>query len=90
MPLAASASPATRARLIHVTFGLLLSGMMSFIVSGIATARALGFAAIAATPADALTTWLGAWVVSWSIAFPVVLVVAPFVRKIVARLYGAS
>lgn len=90
MPLAASASPTTRARLIHITFGLLLSGMMSFIVSGIATLRALGFTVAAAAPGEAVVTWLGAWAVSWSIAFPVVLVVAPLVRKIVARLYGAA
>lgn len=90
MPLAASASPAVRARLIHVTFGLLLSGMMSFIVSGIATLRALGFTVAAADPAQSIVTWLGAWAVSWAIAFPVVLVVAPIVRKIVARLYGSA
>ncbi|KJV10926.1 hypothetical protein VZ95_01750 [Elstera litoralis] len=88
MPLAAS--PAIRARLINVTFGLLLSGMMSFIVSGIATLRALGFAVVFAAPGDFIGGWMGAWVISWAIAFPTVLVVAPLVRKIVARLFGSA
>lgn len=90
MPLAASASAATRSRLIHITFGLLLSGMMSFIVSGIATLRALGVQAVLADPAGFLGGWMGAWAISWAIAFPTVLVVAPVVRKIVARLYGGA
>ncbi|MFY8105286.1 MAG: DUF2798 domain-containing protein [Elstera sp.] len=90
MAFAASASPATRARLAQVTFGLLLSGMMSCVVSGIATARALGLAETFADFGAFFGTWMGAWVVSWAIAFPTVLVVAPFVRKIVARLYGSA
>ena len=61
-------------------FGLILSGLMSLIVSGLSTFRALGlvegFAGL----------WLGNWVVSWAIAFPTVLVVAPLTRRIVARL----
>ena len=88
MPLAASVSPATRTRLINTTFGLLLSGMMSFVVSGIATLRALGFTDVAAAPGAFVGTWMGSWSVSWAIAFPTVLVVAPFVRKIVTRMYG--
>lgn len=63
-----------------VLFGLLLSGLMSLIVSGIATARVLGLAT--EFPMAWLTSWLG----SWAVAFPSVLVVAPFVRRIVARL----
>lgn len=59
-------------------FGLLLSGMMSFIVAGIATVRALGF--VDGVMFNWMTAWLGAWVV----AFPAVLVVAPLVRRIVA------
>jgi hypothetical protein len=64
----------------HLIFGLLLSGMMSFIVSGISTILARGI-----TPGLPLQ-WLGAWVPSWAIAFPAVLVVAPFVRRILHRL----
>lgn len=61
-------------------FGLLLSGFMSFIVSGIATWRVTGVT-------DAFpTTWISSWLSSWLVAFPTVLVVAPVVRRIVDRL----
>ena len=62
-----------------LAFGLLLSGMMSFIVSGLSTALSLGLSA------DFPLFWLRAWLPSWAIAFPAVLVVAPFVRRILAR-----
>lgn len=61
-------------------FGLFLSGMMSFIVSGIATFRAVGFV-------DAfMWKWLTAWIPSWAVAFPAVLVVAPIARRLVSHL----
>lgn len=68
------------ARFAPIVFGLILSGLMSFIVSGIATFRAAG-----ADPAF-LQLWMGAWLTSWVVAFPTVLVVAPFTRRLVARL----
>ncbi len=71
------------ARYAPVLFGFILSGLMSCMVSGIATFRALG-----AVPGFGLE-WLGAWVSSWAVAFPVVLVVAPLTRRIVARLVRA-
>lgn len=66
-------------RFAPLVFGALLSGFMSLIVSGIATARALGL------PPDFLARWLSAWLAAWTVAFPAVLVVAPMVRRIVAR-----
>lgn len=59
-------------------FGLLLSGLMSSIVVGIATIRALGFVD------GVLFNWITAWLGAWVVAFPAVLVVAPLVRRIVA------
>lgn len=68
------------ARFAPVLFGFILSGLMSCMVSGIATLRAVGLT-------DGFgVQWMTSWVVSWGIAFPVVLVVAPITRKIVARL----
>lgn len=67
-------------RYANLVFALLLSGIMSFIVSGLSTFRAAGW-----TP-EAWMLWLGNWVTSWAIAFPIVVVVAPLVRRIVARL----
>ncbi|MEL6921587.1 MAG: DUF2798 domain-containing protein [Pseudomonadota bacterium] len=61
-------------RLEPYAFGLLLSGMMSFIVAGMSTFLALGDIN--------LGSWVTAWLSSWAIAFPAVLVVAPIVRRI--------
>lgn len=68
------------ARFAPVLFGLILSALMSLIVSGIATLRALGL-----DPGFPLA-WLTAWLMSWAVAFPTVLVVAPLTRRLVARL----
>jgi Protein of unknown function (DUF2798) len=68
------------ARFAPVLFGLILSGLMSCVVSGIATARALGL------HDGFMGAWAGSWAVSWAIAFPTVLIMAPFTRKIVGAL----
>jgi len=65
-------------------FGLLLSGMMSLLVSGISTWRAMGLA-----PGFA-ATWAGAWLMAWPIAFPAVLLAAPLARRWVDRLVSAT
>lgn len=68
------------ARFAPVVFGFILSGLMSCIVSGIATFRVLDAGAPFITP------WLTSWMYSWAIAFPTVLVVAPVTRRLVAKL----
>lgn len=72
------------ARFAPVVFGFILSGLMSCIVSAIATFRAL--------PPDAVfvSQWFGSWLSSWAVAFPVVLVVAPFTRRMVAKLVNPA
>jgi hypothetical protein len=67
-------------RFAPALFGLILSGLMSFLVSGIATLRTAGWSA------QFPGLWLTAWLPAWVIAFPVVLVVAPFTRRMVQRL----
>lgn len=62
--------------------GLMLSGMMSLLVSGIATVRTLGI--VPGLPA----AWSSAWLSSWALAFPAVAVLAPLTRRAVARLTG--
>lgn len=61
-------------------FGLILSGLMSLLVSGISMLRAMGlvdgFAA----------AWTTAWLTAWLFAFPSVLLVAPLARAAVTRL----
>lgn len=68
------------ARFAPVLFGLILSGLMSCMVSGIATLRALGLVA------GFFGQWMTSWGFSWAVAFPVVLVVAPVTRRLVAAL----
>ncbi|MEM7642857.1 MAG: DUF2798 domain-containing protein [Pseudomonadota bacterium] len=68
------------ARYAHILFGFILSGLMSCLVSGIATLRVTG--PVASFPMD----WMGAWLFSWAVAFPTVLVVAPIARRLVAQL----
>ncbi len=59
-----------------IVFGGLLSGLMSLIVSGIATWNAIGL--IPTFTAQ----WLESWLFAWAVAFPSVLVVAPIVRRL--------
>ncbi len=61
-------------------FGLILSGLMSLLVSGISTYRAVGFSDSYAG------LWASAWLTAWLVAFPVVLGVAPLARRTVALL----
>ena len=67
-------------RYAPVLFGLVLSGLMSMLVSGISTMRATGLGH------GFLATWLGAWLTAWLVAFPVVLVVVPLARRALDRL----
>ncbi|MBT8409544.1 MAG: DUF2798 domain-containing protein [Alphaproteobacteria bacterium] len=67
-------------RFAPVLFGFILSGLMSLMVSGIATMRALGLVE------RFFATRMGAWAASWAVAFPAVLIVAPLARRLVARL----
>lgn len=61
-------------------FGFVLSALMSFIVSGIATFRNAGLVD------GFFTLWINAWLPSWIIAFPTVLIVAPMARRLVGML----
>ena len=68
------------ARFIPFLFSLITSGLMSCIVCGVATWKALGFVP------DFLAAWMRAWSLAWPIAFAVLLVVGPIVRRVLARL----
>jgi hypothetical protein len=71
------------ARYAPILFGFLLSALMSFLVSGIATFRNFGLLD------GFFGLWISAWLPSWLIAFPVVLVVAPVARRIVGLVVKA-
>lgn len=72
------------ARYGHILFGFLLSGMMSFLVSGLSLFLALGVGE------GFFAQWIAGWLPSWAMAFPVVLVVAPFARRLVGMLTRAD
>jgi hypothetical protein len=61
-------------------FGLILSGLMSLLVSGISMVRATGLVH------GFVGAWTSAWLTAWLFAFPVVLLIAPLARAAVARL----
>jgi len=67
-------------RFAPLLFGFILSGLMSLTVSGIATYRVVGWSP------ELPSHWLGAWLTAWAIAFPIVLVVAPLARRVVATI----
>lgn len=67
-------------KLESYAFGFLLSGMMSFIVSGLSILLTLGDFRML------LSAWPQAWLSSWLVAFPAVLIVAPLVRRIIAKI----
>lgn len=68
------------ARYSHIAFGFFLSGLMSFLVSGISTVLAIGFVP------GFFEQWIGGWLPSWAVAFPAVLFVAPLARRLVAAI----
>ncbi len=72
------------ARYAPIAFGFVLSGLMSFLVSGITILRNAGFVD------GFFGMWIGAWLPAWLVAFPVVLVVGPIARRIVNRMIRAD
>lgn len=61
-------------------FVFILSGVMSWLVSGIAALRTQGWGP------GYLGVWTGAWLSAWCVAFPIGLVAAPLARRAVDRL----
>lgn len=64
----------------QILFALILSGLMSLMVSGISTLRAVG------SVPDFASLWIDAWLTAWLFAFPAVLVIAPLARRAVELL----
>ena len=57
---------------------IVLSGIMSFLVSGVATFKAIGL------PPGFIGQWLAAWTFSWPIASCAAILALPVARRIVA------
>ena len=71
------------ARYGAILMPMVLSILMTFVVSLIATIRAIGLTE------DFLARWLPAWGLSWLVAFPTLLIALPIVRQIVGFLVEA-
>lgn len=67
-------------RLAPYAIALLLSGIMSCLVSGIATWRALGMID------GFFAAWMGAWSLAWAVAFPTLVMFRPLVTKLIMGL----
>jgi hypothetical protein len=60
------------------------SFFMTFLVSGVATYRVLGW------DKKMFTTWMASWVISWAIAAPTMYFVMPLVRRTIDRFIEQS
>ena len=56
------------------------SFFMTFLVSGVATYRALGWGP------GVFETWMESWMISWAVAFPTMLIMMPVVRRAFAKI----
>jgi hypothetical protein len=68
------------ARYAAVLMPLVLSILMTFVVSGVATVQNLGL------ENQFVLNWMSAWALSWIIAFPTLLAALPVTRRIVRAL----
>lgn len=71
------------ARYSNLLFGGILSMIMVTIISGAVVLVTRGFGP------DFIFQWFKGFATAWPVAFPTVLVVAPFVRRIVEKLTAA-
>lgn len=68
------------ARYSNLLFGGMLSVIMVTIISGAVVLINQGY------NAEFFTHWFKGFITAWPVAFPAVLVVAPFVQRIVERI----
>ena len=67
-------------RFSPIVFAVLLTGLMTFVISGVATVINVGL------PPDFISRWARAWLPNWAIACPVLLLVRPLVTRLTERL----
>jgi len=63
----------------HFVFAVIQSGMTSAIAAAIASAPFI-------EEATFLIHWLGSWLLAWAVMIPIVLLLAPIIRRIVFAL----
>ena len=67
----------------HFVFGVIQSGLKTAIATAIASLPFL-------SESTFVLHWLGAWAMAWSAMTPVVLLAAPFIRRLVEALTVAD
>ena len=67
----------------HFVFAVIQSGMTSAIAAAIACAPFL-------EESTFLIHWLGSWLLAWAVMIPIVLLLAPIIRRIVFALTVAA
>lgn len=72
------------ARYAAIVMPLLLSILMTFVVSAIATLRNLGL------DPSFFGHWMQAWSLSWIVAFPTLLCILPLVRRLVGLIVAPA
>lgn len=65
----------------HFVFGIIQSGLTCLIAAGIASFPAPDIVLF-------ISHWAVAWLISWVTMLPVVLLAAPFIRRLTDRLTG--
>jgi hypothetical protein len=63
-------------------FPLLLSGFMTFLITGISMMRVLGINVLVKDPGNFLQIWMKAYLSSWLVAYPILLLFIPIVRRV--------
>ena len=76
--------PKLPARYAGLVLPFFLTCVMTCVVSGISTLRVAGFAP------GVMAMWLISWMISWAIAYPTMLLVMPWVKKLVAALVASA
>ena len=76
--------PKLPARFGSLVLPFFLTCVMTCVVSAISTLRVAGMGP------GVLSMWFLSWMISWAIAYPTLLVVLPWVRKLVASLVASD
>lgn len=64
---------------MHFALPLALTFIMTFLISGVATIRAIGLVD------DMPSRWMESWLASWILAFPIMLFLMPVMRRLLSR-----
>lgn len=71
-------------RFQHLVFGLIMSFLMSFFMSGVITLINLGWVE------GLFGFWMQAWLLAFLFAFPTIVLLGPWVRKLVSSIVIAK